>query len=658
MKKLPILIAIVLFAHNLPAQWIKLPSTNENFNIASFVDANTGWVADNSNYTNPQFTNDGGITWKSVIINEERYGKDDVYFPTKLEGYVLAGKYYLNNSYRTIDGGKTWVKFLPKTIASNEKGPTFLKKFKEGYYMGAYITDYNATIFKISASGSYTESKPTSKKSELFFCDSLTGYALLYNDQSVIQKSFDGGNSWNALGTGINERFNSLYFTDPFHGVAVGQNATIIHTSNGGLTWKVVSNKISGFNYNDITFTTPTIGYICGQQGTILKTIDGGLSWQTMKSGTFENLNKFSFPDSTLGFCVGDNGTVLKLIEDLTVPQVSSISLPKYNLCAGGSYSLSYTVNKKYTQGNVFKAYLSNGVGEFVSTTPIGISSSDTSGSILITIPANTPRNFGYRIRIESDSPISTSAANDGFIEIQPSATPTINIATTQTHVCEGTEVSITTKITNGGTMPKVSWYSGSQLVSIQPNFKAIPKDKDKYWARVKSNAVCATPDSATSNTIVLKVISPTKPTISLAGNTLTSSFTTGNQWYKDAESILSATAPTFTATESGMYKVAVNDGVCPPQFSETVNVLVTGAESASELSAALTIYPNPTNEILKISTRLQLARLVVYQSNGIKVLETKATENLDVSALPEGLYLLEAWDMEGRRVLRKFEKR
>ena len=106
------------------------------------------------------------------------------------------------------------------------------------------------------------------------------------------------------------------------------------------------------------------------------------------------------------------------------------------------------------------------------------------------------------------------------------------------------------------------------------------------------------------------------------------------------------------------MYKVAVNDGVCPLQFSETVNVLVTGNETASGLSAALTLYPNPTNGILQISTSLQIAKLVVYQSNGTKVLEIKATENLDVSALPEGLYLLEAIDTEERRVLKKFEKR
>ena len=80
--------------------------------------------------------------------------------------------------------------------------------------------------------------------------------------------------------------------------------------------------------------------------------------------------------------------------------------------------------------------------------------------------------------------------------------------------------------------------------------------------------------------------------------------------------------------------------------------------ESENASSAALTVYPNPTNITLGIKTSLNIAKLIVYQSNGTKALESKATDNLDVSMLPEGLYLLEVWDMEGRRVVKKFEKR
>ncbi len=241
--------------------------------------------------------------------------------------------------------------------------------------------------------------------------------------------------------------------------------------------------------------------------------------------------------------------------------------------------------------------------------------------------------------------------------------------------VCEGDNVTLSAFVVAGGSKPQVNWYNNKILIGTGLKFTFAPKDKDKIYTSAKSSLACTTPDSVVfaypvqctkeplpkaviPEALYVQIKTPKTPVITVQGNTLTSSAASGNQWYKDAEAILAANAQTFIATERGMYTVAVNDGACPPQFSETVNILVTGNETASELSAALTLYPNPTNAILQISTNLQIAKLNIYQSNGTKVLETKATENLDVSALPEGLYLLEAFDMEGRRVLKKFEKR
>ncbi|TAH26421.1 MAG: T9SS C-terminal target domain-containing protein [Cytophagales bacterium] len=86
-----------------------------------------------------------------------------------------------------------------------------------------------------------------------------------------------------------------------------------------------------------------------------------------------------------------------------------------------------------------------------------------------------------------------------------------------------------------------------------------------------------------------------------------------------------------------------------PPPLSTT---------NKHDITKSFIIYPNPSTSIINIQSSLQIAKILVYQSNGIKVFESTATENIDVSALPEGLYLLEARDVEGRRVLKKFEKR
>jgi hypothetical protein len=72
----------------------------------------------------------------------------------------------------------------------------------------------------------------------------------------------------------------------------------------------------------------------------------------------------------------------------------------------------------------------------------------------------------------------------------------------------------------------------------------------------------------------------------------------------------------------------------------------------------AFTLHPNPANDRLFVNSPNKLSNVIIYQSNGSKVIEIQATEIIDISNLRNGLYLLEAIDKEGRRILKKFEKR
>lgn len=77
-----------------------------------------------------------------------------------------------------------------------------------------------------------------------------------------------------------------------------------------------------------------------------------------------------------------------------------------------------------------------------------------------------------------------------------------------------------------------------------------------------------------------------------------------------------------------------------------------------SVLEKSIIIYPNPTTSSLNITSTQKLIKITVFQSTGYKVLETEnCDEQIDVSALPSGLYLLEVWNMNGNRAVKKFEK-
>jgi len=107
------------------------------------------------------------------------------------------------------------------------------------------------------------------------------------------------------------ETLNDIVFLDKHNGWCVGENGTILCTSDSGATWK---SKTTAFtdHMNKVHFVTNEFGFIVGNNGLILKTSDGGNSWNDKESGTTVNLYNILFTNKELGFAVGDLGTILE----------------------------------------------------------------------------------------------------------------------------------------------------------------------------------------------------------------------------------------------------------------------------------------------------------------------------------------------------------
>lgn len=553
MLKLKITFLLILTTIALHAQWIKLPRTtgNSSFKNVQFVDDTTGWAY--SPESTPAKTTNGGKNWAVQQVTSGLSYISSHYFVNKKEGLISyqANSTFYNKS--TLDEGVTWrdVENIPSLYTD-----ILTLQVINGMYIGSAI-DLNNNIsdifvFKIKDNKFLRQFSThfSSPINDMFFVDTLVGYCLASN---TLRKTVNGGKSWLALRTGVNFELTKMHFTDALHGVAIG-SSNIIYTANGGLSWKdvsIIGNKLS---FNDVLFTSPKVGYVCGNQGILYKTTDGGLSWKEMDSGTFEHLYSLSFPDSTLGYCVGDAGTLLKLVEDYTLPKVSSLALTSNLLCAGAEYTISYAVNKKFNPDNVFTVYLSNAIGAYNARGAVGTFKSDTSGNIKITIPANTPRNIGYRIRIESSSPVSSSVNNEGFLEIQPAVIASISISPHKSILCNASALSLSATATNGGSKALINWYINNQKVGSGISFSYIAKADDKIFAALRSNTVCVNSDTVSSSVITilpsdkLNLISstdkyvelriPQLPLVTSKGQILTSSIASGNQWYLPNEPI------------------------------------------------------------------------------------------------------------------------
>ncbi|MFQ6042901.1 MAG: WD40/YVTN/BNR-like repeat-containing protein, partial [Candidatus Poribacteria bacterium] len=109
----------------------------------------------------------------------------------------------------------------------------------------------------------------------------------------------------------------------------VGQQGDILHTEDGGKTWKFQTSG-TGENLNRVHFGNEYVGLAAGDNGTLLITLDGGKRWTKQDSGTDKDLRGISFVGDTL-FAVGEKGVAIKYeVESLAKPElIAALTQPK-----------------------------------------------------------------------------------------------------------------------------------------------------------------------------------------------------------------------------------------------------------------------------------------------------------------------------------------
>ncbi len=85
---------------------------------------------------------------------------------------------------------------------------------------------------------------------------------------------------------------------------------------------------------------------------------------------------------------------------------------------AGTGISVPFTLTGTYNPGNTITAQLSDASGNFAQPVNLGSLATLSSGTINGTIPAGTPSGTGYKVRVQSGSPMLTSAAITNNVEV------------------------------------------------------------------------------------------------------------------------------------------------------------------------------------------------------------------------------------------------
>jgi photosystem II stability/assembly factor-like uncharacterized protein len=118
------------------------------------------------------------------------------------------------------------------------------------------------------------------------FADAKNGWAVGHD--AVILHSADGGRSWNLQNfqPELEKPFLDVLFLDASHGFAVGAYALFYETLDGGQNWAEVNSEIrtDELHFNAISRLNNGDLLIAGEQGTLAISSDGGATWTKLTS--------------------------------------------------------------------------------------------------------------------------------------------------------------------------------------------------------------------------------------------------------------------------------------------------------------------------------------------------------------------------------------
>jgi hypothetical protein len=263
------------------------------------------------------------------------------------------------------------------------------------------------------------------------------------------------------------------------------------------------------------------------------------------------------------------------IIQATPPPTIQSIAAT--TLCAGQTTTLTYQTSTTFTAGNTFTAYLSNAAGQFTTEIPIGSVTATGGGTITITMPStNVVAGNGYRIRLKSSAPAVTSDPATVTITLNPLPAVPVITAGGPLSFCDGGNVILTSSSVGGN-----QWYKDAVAINGATGVGYAATTSGNYTVTVTNAGGCKASSITTAVTVnalpVVPVITAGGPlSFCTGGNViLTSSASSGNQWYKDGVAISGAVNTTYTASAAGSYTVTVTNAAGCKAFSVNTIIIV-----------------------------------------------------------------------------------
>lgn len=602
-----------------------------------FLDRDTGFDFEETNTL--LATYDGGNTWRS----------SNTYSTTEVIDFINSNDGYLAGEdgalVATHDGGKT---FEPAAFDTREGNSIFSLCFlsKDTGFSAGLL----GRIMKTTDAGkTWTSYSPTYLPvTNLVFIDSVHSYAMTSRS---IYKTSDKWKTWDLLPltTGVQyasqSNFEQFHFSSPDTGfVTTSFPPRIHHTDDGGKTWDTASITPGDLDWiSNLQFTDRETGFMSivtssgGGKGYMVKTENGGSTWNTVASATdvnifkhikylnkdtayansyyqlyrttdggktwtivfttdyFYELTDFDFTSTHRGFVADGNGDIV-ITNDGGITW-SGIRLSDFTNIVNGEIRAIKFFNPQIgyitTQEGVGPA----NYGDTYQTIDSGRTwqkSKNVGGNSILFTKDTSVVVYGYGGMIMATK--INSIHVDSIKQLNNCSNVLSAVVTSVLSRADSISFEITDA--NGKTVSVAAMPSAVENARVHCTAPAVFfKNGSSYSVRLK---YLNRGNYVVSPAVRLTAIGLSVPTISKAGNTLTSNYPGGNQWFRNDTLIDGATLQAYTLPEiqyAQCYRVVETNGSGCSSSSDSLcfeparsRLRITGTYSQDEVLLSWTI--------------------------------------------------------------------
>ncbi len=272
--------------------WQKVGVAGKRIDQVAFIDHQRGWAVSGDGEI--WRTQDAGRAWTLISriapSSEAHYaGATQMYFADDEHGWLIDAF----SAWCTHDGGANWGRCF--SSANPERGNGWPLTYFHIDSKTAWIGATDGEIYRTTDGGLTWQRRRLATDASfdgIYFIDTHYGWVAGWPNGGIYNTT-DGGNTWHrqlAETTNNNVAIDSLYFISKQEGWAVGRlwpvniardemRGLVLHTVDGGRTWKEVRPAENELFYVQIRFTDALNGWLISRDN-VYRTQDGGLTWR------------------------------------------------------------------------------------------------------------------------------------------------------------------------------------------------------------------------------------------------------------------------------------------------------------------------------------------------------------------------------------------